>query len=75
MLKYEYTVAKSKNQRRFRLLFYFCLIRILGVNRYVNADSRKCFSKFTDLRWFLLFEDLYNGEGSLQANKASKNII
>ena len=24
------------------------------------------------LRWFLVFEDLYNGEGSLQANKASK---
>ena len=24
------------------------------------------------LRWFLLFEDLYNGEGSLQVNKTSK---
>ena len=24
------------------------------------------------LRWFLLFEDLYNGEGSLQTNKTSK---
>ena len=24
------------------------------------------------LRWFILFEDLYNGEGSLQANKTSK---
>ena len=23
-------------------------------------------------QWFLLFEDLYNGEGSLQANKTSK---
>ena len=29
-------------------------------------------SKFSGLRWFLLFEDLYNGEGSLQANKTSK---
>ena len=37
-----------------------------------NADSRKSVSKFSRLRWFLVFEDLYNGEGSLQANKASK---
>ena len=29
-------------------------------------------SKFSGLRWFLLFEDLCNGEGSLQANKTSK---
>ena len=28
--------------------------------------------KFSGLRWFLVFEDLYNGEGSLQANKTSK---
>ena len=26
------------------------------------------------MRWFLLFEKLYNGERSLQANKTSKNI-
>ena len=29
-------------------------------------------SKFSGLRWFFLFEDLYNGEGSLQANETSK---
>ena len=39
-----------------------------------NAYSRKTVSKFSGLRWFFLFEDLYNGEGSLQANKTSKNI-
>ena len=33
------------------------------------TDSRKSVSKFSDLRWFILFEDLYNEEGSLQANK------
>ena len=37
-----------------------------------NADSRKNVSKFSGLRWFFVFEDLYNGEGSLQANKTSK---
>ena len=37
-----------------------------------NADSRKSDSKFSGLRWFFLFEDLYNGQGSLQANKTSK---
>ena len=37
-----------------------------------NADSRKSVFKFSSLRWFFLFEDLYNGEGSLQANKTSK---
>ena len=31
-------------------------------------------SKFLGLRGFFLFEDLYNGEGSLQASKTSKNI-
>ena len=25
--------------------------------------------------WFLLFEDLYNGQGSLQANKTSKKTL
>ena len=33
------------------------------------TDNRKSVSKFSDLRWFILFEDLYNEEGSLQANK------
>ena len=32
-----------------------------------NAESRKNVSKLTGLRWFLLFEDLQNGEGPLQA--------
>ena len=40
-----------------------------------NADSRKGVSKFSGLRWFLLFEDLYNEEGSLQANKISKKTL
>ena len=39
-----------------------------------NADSRKSVSKFSGLMWFLVFEDLYNGEISLQANKTSKNL-
>ena len=39
-----------------------------------NADSRKNVSKLSGLRWFLLFEDLYNGEGPLQANKTRENI-
>ena len=37
-----------------------------------NADGRKSVSKFSGLGWFLVFEDLYNGEGSLQAKKTSK---
>ena len=37
-----------------------------------NAESRKPVSKLTSLRWFLLFEDLQNGEGPLQANKTTK---
>ena len=38
-----------------------------------NAESRKSVSKFSGLWWFLLFKDLYNGQGPLQANKTSKN--
>ena len=37
-----------------------------------NADSRKNVTKLSGLRWLLVFEDLYNGEGSLQANKTKK---
>ena len=37
-----------------------------------NADSRKSIFKSSGLRWFLVFEDLCNREGSLQANKTSK---
>ena len=37
-----------------------------------NAESRKTVSKLKSLRWFLLFEDLHNGEGPLQANKTTK---
>ena len=37
-----------------------------------NADSRQSVSKFADLRRFLVFEDLYIEDGSLQANKTSK---
>ena len=39
---------------------------------FISADSRKSVSKFSDLTWFLLFEDSYNKEGSLQANRTSK---
>ena len=39
---------------------------------FFNADSRKSISKFSGLRCFLLLEELYNREGSLQANKTSK---
>ena len=67
-MKYEYAVAKSKIQRRVRLLlvFYFCLIA------GDRLSDRKSIFKFSCLRWSLLFEDLYNGEGSSQANKTSK---
>ena len=40
-----------------------------------NADSRTSVPKFSGIRWFLLFEDLYNGEGSLQANKTNKKTL
>ena len=42
---------------------------------FFNADSRKSVSKFSGLWWFLLFEDLYNGEGSLQANETNKKTM
>ena len=70
-MKYEYTVGKSKNQRRIMLLLgiWWLVADIIGI---FNADSRKTVFKFSGLRWFFLFEDLYNGQGSLQANKTSK---
>ena len=37
-----------------------------------NTDSKKSVSKFSGLRYFLVFEDLYNEEVSLQANETSK---
>ena len=40
-----------------------------------NTDDRKSVSTFSGLRWFLLFEDLYNGEGSLQTNKTAKKTL
>ena len=45
------------------------MVEFIGI---LNADSRKSVSKFSWLRWFLVFEDLYNGEGSSQTNKTSK---
>ena len=74
MLKCEYTVAKSKNQRRVRLLLsiLFLLGSYWHLTGIFNTDSWKCVSKFSGWRWFLFFEDLYNGEGSLQANGTSK---
>ena len=76
MMKYEYAVAKSKNQRRVSLLLSILFLlgsycELIGI---FNPDSRKRVSKFSAIRWFLLFEDLYYGEGSLQANKNSKKI-
>ena len=41
-----------------------------------HAESRKNVSKLTGLRWFVLFEDLQNGEGPLQAIiKLGKNDV
>ena len=62
MLKYKYTVVKSKNQRRVRLLL--SILSLLGsyvtdLIGFFNADSRKIISKFSGLRGFLLLEDLY----------------
>ena len=37
-----------------------------------NAESRRIVSKFSGLRGFLLLENLYNREGSLEVNKTSK---
>ena len=45
------------------------MTNVIGI---FNADSRKSVSKFSGSRWFLLSEDLYIGEGSLQENKTSK---
>ena len=39
-----------------------------------NAGTRKSVSKLSGLRWFLLFEDLYNGEVSFYKQiKLTKN--
>ena len=37
-----------------------------------NTESRKTVSKLTGLRWFLLFEDLQNAVGPVQANKTRR---
>ena len=65
MLKYEYAVANLKNQASQASSKYFVsawqlVTYLIGI---CNADSGQ---------WFLLFEDLYNAEGSLQVNKTSK---
>ena len=73
MLKFEYAVAKSKNQRRVRHLLsisaWYLVTDLIGI---FNPDSRISVSKFSGSKWFLVFEDLYSREGSLQANKTSK---
>ena len=71
MLKYKYTVAKSKNLRRgtFQVFYFSWATNLIGI---FNGNSRKIVSKFSGLRCSLVFEDLYNGKGSLQANKTSK---
>ena len=75
-MKCEYAVSKSKNQSRDWLLLSILFLLgsewdIIGI---FNADNRKSVSKLSGLKWFLLFEDLYNGEGSLKAKKTRKNI-
>ena len=40
-----------------------------------NANSKKTVFKFSGLSWFFLFEDLYNGEGSLQAKKNQRKTL
>ena len=57
MLKYEYTVAKSKNQRRLRRLLSILFLLaglVTDVTGIFNADSRKIDSKLSGLRWFFL---------------------
>ena len=74
MLIYEHKVAKSKNQRSYASSKYFISAwqLVTDLIDIFDADSRKSISKFSGLRWFLVSEDLYNREGSLQANKTSK---
>ena len=64
-LKIKRELASSK----YFISAWWLVTDLIGI---FNADSRKTVSKFSSLRWFFLFEDLYNGEGSLQANKTSK---
>ena len=66
-LKIERELASSK----YFISAWWLVTDLIGI---FNADSRKIVSKFSSLMWFFLFEDLYNGEGSLQANKTRKNI-
>ena len=57
-LKYEYTVAKSKNQRRLRRLLSILFLLaglVTDVTGIFNADSRKIDSKLSGLRWFFLW--------------------
>ena len=65
-LKIKRELASSK----YFISAWWLVTDLIGI---FNADSRKTVSKFSSLRWFFLFEDLYNGEGSLQPNKTSKN--
>ena len=66
-LKIKRELASSK----YFISAWWLVTDLIGI---FNADSRKIVSKFSSLMWFFLFEDLYNGEGSLQANKTRKNI-
>ena len=77
MLKYEYTVAKFKNQASQASSNYFVsawqlVTYLIGI---CNAYSKKGLSRFSGLKWFLHFEDLYNAKGSLQVNKTSKKKL
>ena len=78
MLKYEYAVAKSKHLERESQAstkdFISAQQLVTDLRSISNAEDRKSISKFSGLRLFLVFEDLCNGEGSLEANETSKNI-
>ena len=62
----------KKNKKNSIIIIIIAWQLVTDLIGIFNADSRKNVSKFSGLRWFFVFEDLYNGEGSLQANKTSK---
>ena len=68
MLKYQCTVENLKIKGELGTFEVFISAWWL----VMDLICRKSVSKFSGLRWFFVFENLYNGEESLQANKTSK---
>ena len=64
---------KIKREMTSSKYFISAWLLVTDLTGIFNTDTRKTVSKFSGLRWFFLFKDSYNGEGSLQANKTSKN--